>query len=92
MYSHPFPSLYSANDNSKDNSREEHKTFGDSFFVELEKRECMKVVMDKTAKLFPTYLMNPANRKTFYPQNFCHLQYMEWSFVQLPFLLDAFYG
>ena len=52
----------------------------------------MKVVMDKTAKLFPTYLMNPANRKTFYPQNFCHLQYMEWSFVQLPFLLDAFYG
>ena len=29
----------------------------------------------KIAKLFPTYLMNPANRQTFHPQNFCHLWY-----------------
>ena len=33
------------------------------------------MVMEKIAKLFPTYLMNPANRKTFHPRNFCRLQY-----------------
>jgi len=33
----------------------------------LENHECMKVVMEKIAKLFPTYLMNPANRETFHP-------------------------
>jgi len=46
-----------------------------SCFVELENHECMKVVMEKIAKLFPTYLMNPANRETLHPRNFCHLRY-----------------
>ena len=45
-------------------------------FVELENHECMKVVMEKIAKLFPTYLMNPANHETFHPRNFCHLRYI----------------
>ena len=36
----------------------------------------MKVVMEKIAKLFPAYLMNPANRETFHPRNFCRLRYM----------------
>ena len=46
-----------------------------SCFVESENHECMKVVMEKIAKLYPTYLMNPANHETFHPQNFCHLRY-----------------
>jgi len=29
----------------------------------------------KIAKLFPAYLMNPADRETFHPRNFCCLQY-----------------
>jgi len=33
------------------------------------------VVMEKIAKLFPAYLMNPANRETFHPRNFCRLRY-----------------
>ena len=41
-----------------------------SCFVELENRECMKVVMDNIAKLFPAYLMNPANRETFTLETF----------------------
>ena len=35
----------------------------------------MKVVMDKIVKLFPAYLMNPENRETFHPWNFCRLRY-----------------
>ena len=30
--------------------------------------------MEKIAKLFPAYLMNPANRETFDSRNFCRLQ------------------
>jgi len=48
--------------------REEHETFVVmhlTVFAELESHESIKVVMDKTAKLFPTYLMNPGNRETF---------------------------
>jgi len=41
-----------------------------SCFVELENHECVKVVMEKIVKLFPTYLMNPANCETFHPRNF----------------------
>jgi len=36
----------------------------------------MKVVMEKSAKPFPTYLMNPANRETFHPRNFYRLRYV----------------
>ena len=46
-----------------------------SWFAELENHECMRVVMEKIVKLFPTNLINPANRKTFHPQNFCRLRY-----------------
>ena len=31
--------------------------------------------MEKIAKLFLAYLMNPANRETFHPRNFCRLRY-----------------
>ena len=34
------------------------------------------MVMEKIVKLFPAYLMNPANRETFHPQNFCRLRYL----------------
>ena len=79
MYSHPFLSRLMTV--FKDNSREEYENLVETLIAilksrscDLENHECMKVVMEKTAKLFPTYLMNPANRKTFHPQNFCHLQ------------------
>ena len=36
-----------------------------SCFAELENHELMKAVMEKIAKLFPAYLMSPANRETF---------------------------
>jgi len=29
----------------------------------------------KIAKLFPAYLMNPANCETFHPRNFCRYKY-----------------
>jgi len=29
----------------------------------------------KNRETFPAYLMNPANRETFHPRNFCRLQY-----------------
>ena len=31
--------------------------------------------MEKIAKLFPAYLMSPANHETFHPRNFCRLRY-----------------
>ena len=31
----------------------------------------------KIVKLFPAYLMNPVNRETFHPRNFCRLRYVD---------------
>ena len=45
-------------------------------FCSSEVQACMKVVMEKIAKLFPAYLTNPANRETFHPRNFCRLRYV----------------
>ena len=64
-----------ANDSFKENSRKEREAFVET--GELKNHECIKsghVVMEKIAKLFPTYLMSPANRETFHPRNFCRLR------------------
>ena len=46
-----------ANDSFKENSREERESFVETLvelcFVELENHECMKVLMEKIAKLSP---------------------------------------
>ena len=69
MYSRPFPSklmtvlrrIHVRNAKLLLKSR--------NCFVELENHECMKMVMENIAKVFPAYLMNPANRETFHPRN-----------------------
>ena len=65
MYSCPFPSIYYADDSFNENSREERETFVETLVAVLQ-----KVVMEKITKLFPAYLMSPANHETFHSRNF----------------------
>jgi len=69
-----------ANDSFKKNSCEECEAFVEMLVAvlpaELENHEYMKLVIEKIVKLFPTYLMNPANHETFHPQNLCCLRYV----------------
>ena len=55
-------------------------------FCSSEVQTCMKVVMEKIAKLFPAYLMNPANRETFHPRNFCRLWYEAYRLMKFPLI------
>ena len=62
-----------ADDSFKENSREERETFVETLVAVLQSWKTM-VVMEKIEKLFPAYLMNPANLETFHPRNFCRLR------------------